>query len=96
MSGKTSPESTMLDPGSQKTLAEQVAWLSEHWRPYRRELGILMALTVANAVVLVAYPLILKRIINGMIAMMEGPDEEEIRSLSNLIGDAAKRTLGES
>jgi phosphoglucosamine mutase len=28
--------------------------------------------------------------------MMEGPDEIEIRKLSNLIGDAAKRTLGDS
>jgi phosphoglucosamine mutase len=27
--------------------------------------------------------------------MMEGSDEREIRSLSNSIGDAAKRTLGE-
>jgi phosphoglucosamine mutase len=27
--------------------------------------------------------------------MMEGPDEQEIRSLSDLIGDAAKRTLGD-
>jgi phosphoglucosamine mutase len=28
--------------------------------------------------------------------MMEGPEEKEIRSLTNLIGDAAERTLGES
>ncbi len=41
-------------------------WIAGHWRPYRREIPLILVLTVANAAILIVYPLLLKRIIDGI------------------------------
>ena len=48
------------------TFRERVRWILEHWAVYRGEVPLLLGLTVANALVLVAYPFLLKRIIDGI------------------------------
>lgn len=49
-------------------LGEQIRWLAGHWQPYRRLIPILLVLTLGNAAVLVAYPYLLKRIIDSVTA----------------------------
>ncbi len=48
------------------TLRERVRWIFSHWAVYRGEVPLLLSLSLANAVVLVIYPYLLKRIIDGI------------------------------
>jgi len=48
------------------SLREQARWMVAYWRPYRHEVPILLILTIVNAAILVVYPIILKRIVNGI------------------------------
>ncbi len=48
------------------TFRERLRWILEHWAVYRGEVPLLLGLSVANAAVLVAYPFLLKRIIDGI------------------------------
>jgi ABC-type multidrug transport system fused ATPase/permease subunit len=52
------------------TLRDRVRWILGHWAVYRGEVPVLLGLTLANAVVLVAYPFLLKRIIDGIQASL--------------------------
>lgn len=47
-------------------LRAQIDWLLGHWQPYRRDVPLLLFLTFANAAVLVAYPYLLKRIVDAV------------------------------
>ena len=48
------------------TLKQQSLWIVGHWKPYRKEISHLLMLTVANAVVLMFYPYMMKRVIEGV------------------------------
>ena len=56
----------MMTSAQTLTFRERVRWILGHWAIYRGEVPLLLGLTVANAVVLVAYPFLLKRIIDGI------------------------------
>ncbi len=51
-------------------LRDRVGWILGHWAVYRGEVPLLLGLTLANALVLVAYPYLLKRIIDGIQASL--------------------------
>ncbi|MCA9068831.1 MAG: ABC transporter ATP-binding protein, partial [Planctomycetaceae bacterium] len=46
--------------------SDRLKWMGSHWAVYRGEIPLLLGLTLGNAVVLVAYPFLLKRIIDGI------------------------------
>lgn len=45
---------------------QRLRWILGHWAVYRGKVPLILFLTLANAVVLVAYPYLLKRIIDGV------------------------------
>lgn len=57
---------TMDSPNRTLTVRDRLQWMGSHWAVYRGEVPLLLGLTLANAVVLVAYPYLLKRIIDGI------------------------------
>ncbi len=56
----------MSTPAPSLSWRDRVRWILGHWSVYRGEVPLLLFLTLANAVVLVAYPFLLKRIIDGI------------------------------
>lgn len=52
------------------TFRERLQWIVGHWRVYRGKIPLILLLTLANAVVLVAYPYLLKRIVDGVQASL--------------------------
>lgn len=66
-SGQVSMESLEIE-SSPRTLPlrDRLRWMSSHWAVYRAEVPLLLGLTLANAGVLVAYPYLLKQIIDGI------------------------------
>lgn len=51
-----------------RPLDEQARWIWQHWIPYRRELPLLVVLTLANAAVLVVTPVLMKRVVDDILA----------------------------
>jgi len=51
-----------------RPLDQQARWIWQHWRPYRRELPLLIVLTLANAAVLVVTPILMKRVVDDILA----------------------------
>ena len=49
-----------------KTLRDRLPWMLEHWRLYCADVPLLAILTLANAAVSVAYPYVIKLIVDGM------------------------------
>jgi ATP-binding cassette subfamily B protein len=49
-----------------RTTPRHARWIAAHWRPYRREVPILVALTLTNAVIVVIQPLFIKRVVEGI------------------------------
>ena len=56
----------MTTPAPVLSFRDRLRWALGHWSVYRGEVPLLLGLTLANAVVLVAYPFLLKRIIDGI------------------------------
>ena len=48
-------------------LAGRIGWMAGHWKPYARDVAPLLVLTGLNAAVIVLFPYILKRIIDGIV-----------------------------
>ncbi|MGH7128717.1 MAG: ABC transporter transmembrane domain-containing protein [Planctomycetaceae bacterium] len=47
-------------------LRRRVAWMAGHWTPYRRTVPVLLVLTLLNAAVVVVYPWLMGRIVEGV------------------------------
>jgi len=45
---------------------DRLAWMAAHWRVYGGHIPILIALSVANAAVMIVYPQMIERIVNGI------------------------------
>lgn len=72
---------------------EHIAWLAAFWRPHRRFLVFLFFFTLVSSAVAIAYPLVFKRVIDGVYRSISAahPGSEE---LTKLLGILALIALG--
>ncbi len=49
-------------------LLSQLGWIHDHWKPYRREVPLLVVLSVINAALLVVQPLFIQRVVDSVAA----------------------------
>lgn len=61
-------------PGGARTTLAKAGWILGHWKTYALAAPMLLALTLANAALLVTYPYLLKRIIDGIGAAASPAD----------------------
>ncbi len=84
----------MSTPGGvTMTTREHAAWLAAYWRPHRRFLIFLFLFTLVSSAVAIAYPLVFRKVIDGVYSVLETKRPEDTR-LFRLIGVLALIALG--
>ncbi len=67
----TASASLSSPPREDQRVLYKARWIARHWRPYLGEAPLIVVLTLANAAVLVVYPYLLKRIIDGIAESLD-------------------------
>ncbi|MCA9728666.1 MAG: ABC transporter ATP-binding protein [Candidatus Eisenbacteria bacterium] len=62
------------------TLGERVRWIAGFWRPHRKLLGFLIALTFISSGVAIAYPLAFRAVLDRLTAAADQPDSSVLRN----------------
>jgi ABC-type multidrug transport system fused ATPase/permease subunit len=70
------------------TTRQHIAWLWDYWKPHRRFLIFLFFFTLVSSAVAIAYPLVFRRVIDGVYANIEGklPERTELSRLLGILG----------
>jgi ATP-binding cassette, subfamily B, multidrug efflux pump len=72
---------------------EHAAWLAAYWKPHRRFLIFLFFFTLVSSAVAIAYPLVFRKVIDGVYSVLDARRPENGR-LYRLIGILALIALG--
>jgi len=78
------------------TTREHIAWLAAFWKPHRRFLAFLLFFTLVSSAVVIAYPLVFRKVIDGVYGALETAYPEKTtlhRLLGILVLIAVGRTI---
>jgi ATP-binding cassette, subfamily B, multidrug efflux pump len=75
-------------PAVSMTTREHIAWLAEYWKPHRRFLIFLFLFTLVSSAVAIAYPLVFRKVIDGVYTVLETakPENAQLYRLIGILG----------